>query len=118
MLESSLAPPPSNRKPNWIYITPLAIAILPLIRIGLRHNPPLRNKVFYGAVGVFFIHGMWLISRTEEDEVVTKETYIRAPVARVRNPSTTPVTPLSSTISSSSDSTISPTISSTSKPLQ
>lgn len=120
MFESTLAPPPSNRKPNWIYITPLAIAVLPLIRIGLRHNPPLRNKVFYGAVGVFFIHGTWLITRTEdydndintsaaESNRPAKETYNRAPIPRVRNPSSSSSsTPVVDSSNSSSFSTSPP----------
>ncbi len=81
------APSPSaEKKINWVYITPLFLTALPLIRIGLRHNPRLRDRVFYGAVGVGLLHGTWLITRSEKSDEVPEE-FMRVP------PPTRPMAP-------------------------
>ena len=66
--------------PNWLYVTPLALTLLPLIRIALRKQPVLRDRVFAAAVGVAFVHGAWLIARTPDDDG-GREQYMRAPAA-------------------------------------
>jgi hypothetical protein len=70
----------SRKGPNYIYITPLFLTALPLIRIAFKNNPPLRNKLFYGAVAVGLCHGAWLIARTGEDE--EEEAYAPMPPRR------------------------------------
>jgi len=52
--------------PDFWYITPLALTLLPLIRIVFRHNPPLRNRLFAGAIGAGLVHGTWLILRSNQ----------------------------------------------------
>jgi hypothetical protein len=43
-------------------MVPLLYAPLaPLIRIGLRHNPPLRDAAFAGAIGVALIHAGYIM---------------------------------------------------------
>ena len=55
--------------PNWWLLTPLAIApVLPMIRIGLRHNPVLRDRVFKWTLGGAVLHGIMLISGIYSDE--------------------------------------------------
>ena len=46
---------------RWLYLSPLILApALPLIRIGLRRNPVLRDRVFFGAITVGVVHGVAL----------------------------------------------------------
>ena len=55
--------------PNWWMLTPLAFApILPLIRIGFRHNPVLRDRLFKWTLGAGVTHGIMLISGIYSDE--------------------------------------------------
>lgn len=57
-----------KREIDWLYLTPLFLMGLPLIRIALKHNPVLRDRVFYSCVGLGLIHGTWLIARSQPDE--------------------------------------------------
>ncbi|KAF0925921.1 hypothetical protein E2562_018724 [Oryza meyeriana var. granulata] len=57
-------PPPQlqQRKPPLLMLLPLIYApVLPLIRIGLRHNPVWRDRLFYGVLAGAFAHGTYLI---------------------------------------------------------
>jgi hypothetical protein len=46
------------RQVNWVFMSPLAFAAaLPLIRIGLRNQPRLRDIVWRGTLGIAFLHG-------------------------------------------------------------
>ena len=55
--------------PNLWMLTPLAFApILPLIRIGFRHNPVLRDRLFKWTLGAGVTHGIMLISGIYSDE--------------------------------------------------
>mmetsp|Transcript_195 Transcript_195/g.564 ORF Transcript_195/g.564 Transcript_195/m.564 type:complete len:81 (+) Transcript_195:43-285(+) len=52
-------------KTTALYMAPLAFGCaLPLIRIGLRHNPVLRDRLFYGTIGVALVHGVYMIKQT------------------------------------------------------
>ncbi|KAI0492128.1 hypothetical protein M5K25_024571 [Dendrobium thyrsiflorum] len=52
-----------NRGPPFILLLPLIYApILPLIRIGLRRKPVLRDRLFYGVLAGAFAHGTYLIT--------------------------------------------------------
>ncbi|XP_074580158.1 uncharacterized protein LOC141836544 [Curcuma longa] len=52
-----------KRGPQFKFLVPLVYApVLPLIRIGLRHNPVLRERVFFGALAVAFAHGAYLVT--------------------------------------------------------
>ncbi|OEL26535.1 hypothetical protein BAE44_0012442 [Dichanthelium oligosanthes] len=43
-------------------LLPLVYApVLPLIRIGLRHKPVLRDRLFYGVLAGAFAHGAYLM---------------------------------------------------------
>ncbi|CAL4902701.1 unnamed protein product [Urochloa decumbens] len=56
-------PPQRERKPPYMLLLPLIYApVLPLIRIGLRHNPVVRDRLFYGVLAGAFAHGAYLIS--------------------------------------------------------
>ncbi|GJM94759.1 hypothetical protein PR202_ga11435 [Eleusine coracana subsp. coracana] len=51
-----------QRKPPLLMLLPLIYApVLPLIRIGLRHNPVWRDRLFYGVLAGAFAHGTYLI---------------------------------------------------------
>jgi hypothetical protein len=50
-----------------IYMTPLLFApYFPLVRILLRKQPVLRDRLFYGGIVVALAHGAWLIGRAKE----------------------------------------------------
>ncbi|MQL88866.1 hypothetical protein Taro_021438 [Colocasia esculenta] len=50
-----------NRGPPFKFLVPLIYApILPLIRIGLRRNPVVRDRLFYGVLAGAFAHGAYL----------------------------------------------------------
>ncbi|KAL6608301.1 hypothetical protein ACP70R_041364 [Stipagrostis hirtigluma subsp. patula] len=58
-----------QRKPPLMMLLPLIYApVLPLIRIGLRHNPVLRDRLFYGVLAGAFAHGAYLISELYDAE--------------------------------------------------
>lgn len=57
-----------KREINWVYVTPLFLMALPLIRIAFRKNPVLRDRLFYGGIAVGLVHGTWLISRSAPDQ--------------------------------------------------
>jgi hypothetical protein len=59
-----------KREINWVYLTPLFLTALPLIRIVFRRQPVLRDRLFFSAIGVGLVHGTWLITRTPEDSSV------------------------------------------------
>ena len=45
-------------------LAPLAYApLLPLIRLGLRHNPPVRDVVFGSSVLLALAHAGWIMSQ-------------------------------------------------------
>ncbi|RAL37246.1 hypothetical protein DM860_004168 [Cuscuta australis] len=53
----------TQRKPPFMMLLPLVYApVLPLIRISLRHNPVVRDRLFYGVLAGAFAHGLYLIS--------------------------------------------------------
>ncbi|XP_039799346.1 uncharacterized protein LOC120664277 isoform X1 [Panicum virgatum] len=55
-------PPQHERKPPYMLLLPLVYApVLPLIRIGLRSNPVLRDRLFYGVLAGAFAHGAYLM---------------------------------------------------------
>ncbi|KAG8084983.1 hypothetical protein GUJ93_ZPchr0010g9939 [Zizania palustris] len=61
--------PPQQRKPPFMMLLPLIYApVLPLIRIGLRHNPVWRDRLFYGVLAGAFAHGSYLISELYDSE--------------------------------------------------
>jgi hypothetical protein len=46
------------REVNWVLMSPLGFAAaLPLIRIGFRNQPRVRDIVWRGTLGVAFLHG-------------------------------------------------------------
>ncbi|OAY77582.1 hypothetical protein ACMD2_07308, partial [Ananas comosus] len=48
--------------PQFKFLVPLIYApILPLIRIGLRHNPVVRDRLFFGVLAGAFAHGAYLV---------------------------------------------------------
>ncbi|XP_008785323.1 uncharacterized protein LOC103703984 [Phoenix dactylifera] len=52
-----------RKGPPFMLLLPLIYApVLPLIRIGLRHNPVLRDRLFYGVLAGAFAHGTYLIT--------------------------------------------------------
>ncbi|XP_019707426.1 uncharacterized protein [Elaeis guineensis] len=52
-----------KKGPPFMFLVPLIYApILPLIRIGLRHNPVWRDRLFYGVLAGAFAHGAYLIT--------------------------------------------------------
>ncbi|XP_062181517.1 uncharacterized protein LOC133885785 [Phragmites australis] len=62
-------PPRQQRKPPLLMLLPLIYApALPLIRIGLRHNPVWRDRLFYGVLAGAFAHGTYLISELYDAE--------------------------------------------------
>ncbi|XP_072998546.1 uncharacterized protein [Typha latifolia] len=49
--------------PPFKFLVPLVYApILPLIRIALRRNPVMRDRLFFGVLAGAFAHGTYLIS--------------------------------------------------------
>ncbi len=58
------APP----KPNWIYLTPLFLTLLPVIRVAFKSRPVLRDRLFYSVIGVGLLHGASLISSSAAKE--------------------------------------------------
>ncbi|XP_020251116.1 uncharacterized protein LOC109828556 [Asparagus officinalis] len=51
-----------QRKSPIIYLIPLIYApVLPLIRITMRHNPVVRDRLFYGVLAGAFAHGVYVI---------------------------------------------------------
>lgn len=60
-----------------LYLTPLFLTALPLIRVAFRHKPVLRDRLFFGAVGLGLCHGVWLIGRTSKEE--EPEQFMTAP---------------------------------------
>ncbi|KAJ4752304.1 SH3/FCH domain protein [Rhynchospora pubera] len=56
------APPKQRKGPPFMMLVPLIYApVLPLIRIGFRHNPVLRDRLFYGVLAGAFAHGTYLM---------------------------------------------------------
>ncbi|KAJ8644433.1 hypothetical protein MRB53_006181 [Persea americana] len=52
-----------NKGPPIKFLLPLIYApILPLIRIGLRKNPVLRDRVFTAVLAGGFLHGFYLVT--------------------------------------------------------
>ncbi|XP_047328202.1 uncharacterized protein LOC124931718 [Impatiens glandulifera] len=65
--------PPLSRRQNkgvpFKFAVPLIYApILPLIRIQLRRNPVLRDRVFFGVLAGAFVHGAYLVSELYDVE--------------------------------------------------
>ncbi|VFQ77219.1 unnamed protein product [Cuscuta campestris] len=59
----------TQRKPPFMMLLPLVYApVLPLIRISLRHNPVVRDRLFYGVLAGAFAHGLYLISELYDVE--------------------------------------------------
>ena len=53
-----------RRRRQFTMLAPLAYApLLPLIRIGLRHNPPVRDVVFGSSVLLALAHAGWIMSQ-------------------------------------------------------
>ncbi|URE11496.1 hypothetical protein MUK42_22870 [Musa troglodytarum] len=51
-----------NRGSPIKFLVPLIYApVLPLIRIGLRHNPVMRERLFFGVLAGAFAHGAYLV---------------------------------------------------------
>ncbi|KAJ4826928.1 hypothetical protein Tsubulata_025543 [Turnera subulata] len=51
-----------KKGPPFMYLLPVVYApVLPLIRIGLRRNPVLRDRLFYGVLAGAFAHGMYVM---------------------------------------------------------
>ncbi|KAK3254631.1 hypothetical protein CYMTET_36161 [Cymbomonas tetramitiformis] len=51
-----------KREVQWKYVVPLAYApVLPLIRVGLRHNPPMRDKAFAAGILVALTHAGYIM---------------------------------------------------------
>ena len=57
-------------RPNYIYLTPLFLAFLPLIRIAFKKQPVLRDRLFYGTIALGVVHGVTLISTSTPREKV------------------------------------------------
>lgn len=52
-----------QRGPQFKYLFPLIYApVLPLIRLGLRRNPVLRDRLFTAVLAGGFIHGFVLVT--------------------------------------------------------
>ncbi|PKI66717.1 uncharacterized protein LOC116201977 [Punica granatum] len=52
-----------NRGPPFKYLVPLVYApVLPLIRIGLRKNPVVRDRLFTLVLAGAFAHGFFLVT--------------------------------------------------------
>nr|DAD27078.1 TPA_asm: hypothetical protein HUJ06_028546 [Nelumbo nucifera] len=58
-----------NKGPPFKFLVPLIYApILPLIRIGLRRNPPLRDRLFTAVLAGGFLHGLYLVTDLYDSE--------------------------------------------------
>ncbi|CBI28151.3 hypothetical protein AAG906_009473 [Vitis piasezkii] len=58
-----------KRGPPFALFVPLIYApILPIIRITLRKNPVLRDRLFYGVLAGAFGHGLYLITDLYDTE--------------------------------------------------
>lgn len=58
-----------SRGPSWQFLLPLAYApLLPLIRIGFRSQPMLRDRLFTAAVGAALLHGGYLCTQLYDSE--------------------------------------------------
>ncbi|XP_078428861.1 SH3/FCH domain protein [Wolffia australiana] len=52
-----------RKGPPFKFLVPLIYApVLPLIRITLRRNPVLRDRLFYGVLAGAFAHGAYLVT--------------------------------------------------------
>ncbi|KAK9706111.1 hypothetical protein RND81_07G104600 [Saponaria officinalis] len=52
-----------KKGPNLMLFLPLIYApVLPLIRITLKRNPVLRDRLFYGVLAGAFVHGTYLVT--------------------------------------------------------
>ncbi|XP_031108366.1 uncharacterized protein LOC116012829 [Ipomoea triloba] len=59
----------TRKQPPFMMLLPLVYApVLPLIRISLRHNPVVRDRLFYGVLAGAFAHGLYLISELYDVE--------------------------------------------------
>ncbi|KAG8084940.1 hypothetical protein GUJ93_ZPchr0010g9729 [Zizania palustris] len=58
--------PPQQRKPPFMMLAPAHLR--PAVRIGLRHNPVWRDRLFYGVLAGAFAHGSYLISELYDSE--------------------------------------------------
>lgn len=68
-----------SRKIDWMYVTPLFLMALPLIRL-LKIDRQLKNKLFYGGVALGLTHGTWLIFRSQPlDDDLQNEKYYTPP---------------------------------------
>ena len=56
------APARTPPKPNYIYLTPLFLTLLPVTRVAFKNHPVVRDRLFFGIIGVGIIHGFYLIS--------------------------------------------------------
>jgi hypothetical protein len=59
-----LEDPPARKpqQPNYVYLTPLFLTLLPIVRVAFQHKPVLRDRLFYGVIGVGILHGVALMS--------------------------------------------------------
>lgn len=62
--DGARAPP----KPNWVYLTPLCLTLLPVIRVAFKSQPVLRDRLFYGVIFAGILHGATLISSSPAKE--------------------------------------------------
>ncbi|XP_010249978.1 PREDICTED: uncharacterized protein LOC104592348 [Nelumbo nucifera] len=52
-----------NKGPPFKFLVPLLYApVLPLIRLGLRRNPVLRDRLFTVVLAGGFLHGFYLVT--------------------------------------------------------
>ncbi|XP_011622421.1 uncharacterized protein LOC105420458 [Amborella trichopoda] len=52
-----------NKGPPFKFLVPLIYApVLPLIRIGFRRNPVLRDRLFTAVLAGGFLHGFYLVT--------------------------------------------------------
>ena len=56
-------PPRGGAQPKWLYLSPLALTLLPLLynAPALKSRPRLRSRLFAAAVGLGLLHGATLI---------------------------------------------------------
>lgn len=74
--KGALAP---RKGPNWIYITPMFLMGLPLVRIAFRRNPVVRDRVFWGYLMTGFFHHAYLIARADDEGERSQEVYVLMP---------------------------------------
>ncbi len=48
--------------PAWVYMSPLGLTLLPLIRTTFKHNPVLQGRLFVGVCVAGVAHGVALIT--------------------------------------------------------